>query len=104
MEEIADIASYVDQLNEQEKEWLNSFVEEYVNANFNHGNDRVHPVELAEFERKNGTKYLADKHKKHCEDRNNARNRCIYTKASTTGNLQSYDDIKDIEGELLKKK
>jgi hypothetical protein len=104
MEEISDIASYVNQLSEDEKEWLNSFVEEYVNANFNHGKERVHPVEYVEFERKNGTKYKADKHKKACEDRNNARNRCIYTKSKTTGNLQSYDDLKDLETELLKKK
>ena len=104
MDEVADIASYVNQLNEEEKEWLNSFVEEYVNANFNHGKDRVHPVEYVEIERKNGTKYMADKHKKQCEDKNNARNRCIYTKAKTTGNLESYGDSKELEDFFTEKK
>ena len=97
MEEIADIASYADQLCDKDKLWLNNFVEEYVNANFKHSGDRIHPIEYVEIERKNGTKYTADKHKKACEDKNNARNRCIYTKASTTGNLTTYDDIKELD-------
>ena len=97
MEEIADMASYAHKLDPKDKEWLNNFVEEYVNANFKHSGDRVHPIEYVEIERKNGTKYTVDKHKKACEDKNNARNRCIYTKASTSGNLTSYEDIKELE-------
>ena len=104
MDEISDLASYVDQLNESEKEWLNTFAEEYVNANFNHGKERIHPVEYKEFERKNGSKYKADKYKKACEDNNNSRNRCVYTKASTTGNLQAYEDLSDLENVLKKNK
>lgn len=91
------MASYMDQLTEEEKQWLNNFSEEYVNANFTHSGDRIHPVVYEEYERKNGTRYVADKYKKDCEYNNNHRNMCIYTLSQSSGGLKFIDDLKDKE-------
>lgn len=77
-EEIKDILSYVDQLNDKEKEWLNSFTAEYVNADFQHGGKILHK---------------GKKKRKICTDRNNARNRCELTKARASGNINSLSDL-----------
>lgn len=77
-EEIKDVLSYVDQLNEKEKEFLNSFVSEYVNADFKHGGKILHK---------------SKKKRKICTDRNNARNRCELTKARASGNINSLSDL-----------
>jgi hypothetical protein len=68
-DEISDILSYVEQLNDAEKDFMNRFVEEEINANLKHKGKKI-----------NTTK--ADK--KRCYDRNNARNRCIYTRAKAS--------------------
>lgn len=63
---------YIHKLNDEEKEWLNRFNEEYNNANFNHRGNVLHDnPEL----------------KKSCYDRNNSRNRDILAKAKASGSL-----------------
>lgn len=92
-EEIEDMASYLDQLNEKEKAWLNQFAKEYVNANL-----------------KNAKFHKSKKMKKDCYDRNNARNRCVLTRAKAAGQMIDYDltaynkklqEEEQIEDELL---
>jgi hypothetical protein len=77
-EEIKDVLSYVDQLNDKEKAWLNSFVSEYINADFKHGGKILHK---------------GKKKRKICTDRNNARNRCELTKARASGHLDSITSL-----------
>jgi len=60
---------YLDKLSPEEKEWLNNFTEEYIIANFDHRGDKLDDSKEA---------------KKKSYDANNARNRCMYTKAKTT--------------------
>ncbi len=72
-------ADYINKLSEEEKEWLNRFNEEYVNASFN----------------KNPKKNLhkSKKLKKDCYDRNNSRNRDILTRAKASGKFHYIDDL-----------
>ena len=78
-EEIADL-DYIGKLSESEKAWMNEFMEGYVNAS-----------------RKSKLFTTKEDWKKN-EDRNNARNRCIMTKAKSQGKLvyfsglSKYDD------------
>ena len=73
-------------LTDKEKDWLNRFNEEFVNANFSHP----------------GKKVKADKaSRKKAYDKNNARNRCIYTKAKASGQLQYIEDLKIEKKEQL---
>lgn len=78
---------YLDKLSDKEKEWLNTFSEEYNNANFNHGKKVLHKTKLL---------------KKDCYSKNNARNRCILTKAKAMGNSVYLEDLKEQELKLLK--
>jgi len=71
---------YLDKLNDSEKEWLNKFNGEYVGASFNKDN------------RKNIQKSKA--HRKDSYDRNNARNRCVLTRAKATGIVDYIEEIK----------
>lgn len=89
---------YVSKLTEKEKEWLNKFTEEYVNASLN-------------TEDLNKNFHNTDELKKDCYKRNNARNRDILTKAKASGNHISIDELFtkkksikiDSEQELLNK-
>lgn len=76
-EEIVDIASYFDTLPESAKEWMNSFVEESVNANFNHKGPKI---------------YTKVEDKRAIYGRNNARNRDILTKVKACGKYIELDD------------
>jgi hypothetical protein len=60
---------YVDKLNEKDKAYLNSFLEETVITNFDHKGKKLY------------------KDRKPFYDANNARNRCIYTAAQAMGTL-----------------
>lgn len=71
---------YVDKLSDKEKEWLNTFTEEYTNANFNHGKKILHK-----------TKAL----KKSCYDRNNSRNRDVLTRAKAAGENVYLEELKE---------
>lgn len=87
-EEIADIASYVHKLNDEEKEWLNKFVGEYVNAGVNSKELDKNMTDTEEW-------------KKACYNKNNARNRCIYSRASTQEKLVSIEDLDNKELDVL---
>ncbi len=82
---------YLDQLNPEEKAWLNKFSDEYINASFKKDGTDIQPYE---------------KYGKDSNDRNNSRNRCIYTALKNKANkhnnkkLLNYDSvISDIENE-----
>lgn len=87
---------YVDKLSEKDKEYLNKFTEEYIIASFKKGKKRLHTKK---------------EHEKDAYDRNNARNRCIYTKSKAHGNLNYLEDLKEsmkddiieVEDELIDK-
>ncbi len=84
-EEIYDVASYADQLNDKEKEWLNSFCEEFINANFKH----------------NGTKHHKSvESKRALYVKNNARNRDVYTQAKAQNKALYIEDVFNDEEEL----
>lgn len=75
---------YIDQLNEEEKNYLNKFVDEYINASF----------------KKDGTDIQSyEKYGKDSNDRNNARNRCLYSALKNKANkhnnkrLVNYDAV-----------
>lgn len=83
---------YLDQLNEDELEWLNKFTDEYLNDSFKRDGTDIQPYE---------------KYGKDANDRNNARNRCLYGALKNKDNkfqnkkLLNYDNIVgDIENEL----
>lgn len=90
-EEIADIASYFHTLPPSAKKFMHSFVEEYVNANFNH---KGKPI------------YTEVEDKRAIYNRNNARNRDILTRSKASGQYVAIDDPntqKDaLEGSLIK--
>ena len=90
-EEIADIASYFHTLPPSAKKFMHSFVEEYVNANFNHKGKQI---------------YTEVEDKRAIYNRNNARNRDVLTKAKASGQYISVDDPdsqKDaLEGSVIK--
>lgn len=79
---------YLDKLNDQEKAWLNKFTKEYVNADLN-------------TKRKSKNLHRTERLKKDCYDRNNARNRCVWTKCKASGKFASIDEVspKVIENE-----
>lgn len=77
-EEIADVAEYAHKLNEQELDFLNRFMEESVNANFNHKGKKIHKK---------------DHQKKAIYRSNNARNKCILTRAKAYGDIKYFDDL-----------
>lgn len=83
-DQIADVGTYLDQLNDEEKAWLNSFIEEEVNANFNHSgvklNDSSDPATRKRI-------YL----------NNNARNRDIMTREHAQGTLNYLFEIEEKE-------
>lgn len=132
-------------LNDKEKEWLNNFQAEYVNAEFQPKKKRVHKklkkenpkntnlkklnklimeyvkiinqeIQKAEigtnsqvnikktvtkFKKelqskiKKEFKYIKDFYKKDAYDRNNARNRCILTKAKASGKITGFADLNE---------
>lgn len=57
---------YVKDLSEEDKEWLNQFIGEYYAADM-------------DFDNLENNFHSTEKLKKDCTDRNNARNRCLYT-------------------------
>lgn len=81
-EEIEDVASYFDKLSPAEKDWMNSFVEEEINANFKHSGPKLN-------------KSKADK--KRVYNRNNARNRCVFTREKAQNALNYKERLEDFE-------
>lgn len=81
-EEIEEISSYVHDLPEEAQAWMNSFVAEYVCADFRHGGEVV-----------NTTK----EDRRECWSKNNNRNRCIYNKEKSYGSLNYIEDMSNSE-------
>lgn len=77
---------YVDKLSESDKDWLNRFNEEYVNANFKHSGKKLHK---------------SDTLKRDCYNRNNHRNRDILTRAKASGSAIYLEDLKGTEKDLF---
>ncbi len=77
-EEIMDINEYFGKLSEKDKEWMNQFTEEYVNASFSKKKKPLHK-----------TKRL----KKDCYDRNNSRNRDVMVKTKITNHLLYTEEL-----------
>lgn len=77
---------YLHKLNEEELEYLNQFTDESVNSNLNRKNlnKNLH-----------NTKAL----KKDCDRMNNARNRCVYTRAKASGNYTSIDEMDHLKND-----
>lgn len=73
---------YLEKLSDKEKEWLNKFTEEYTNASAG-----KRP------EQKRKQLHKTNKLVKDCFDRNNARNRCVWTKAKAQGKNLSLMDL-----------
>lgn len=81
-EAIEDVKSYFHKLSPEEKKWMNSFMEEENNANFNHSGPKL-----------NKTK----DEKKKIYNRNNARNRCIFTREKAQDKLSYVERAEDLE-------
>lgn len=99
---IDDLYVYSQDLSEKDKDYLNRFSEEFNNANFNHEGKRIHPKRIKKEayktkknNRKRRDKKTIDKYKKEAEDRNNARNRCLYTKNKAFGAMEYIQDLED---------
>jgi hypothetical protein len=72
-EELSDF-DYFHKLNDSEKEFMNKFLEEYINAS---------------------VKDKSPAEKKEAFDRNNARNRDVFIREKAIGQLMYFDDIND---------
>ncbi len=89
VEEIEDLASYANQLNEEEKEWLNAFASEEICASFNHRGPKLNNQEDQAV-------------RSRIYNRNNERNRCIYTQEKAQGTLNYLDELNiDEENQAL---
>lgn len=87
-QDLLDI-DYVGKLNDKEKAWLNSFLEEEVNAKFDHPGKKLNK---------------SKKDKRRIYSNNNARNRCIFTRAKASFQLDPLLDStmeEAIGGDLL---
>lgn len=78
---------YVDKLSDKDKEWLNKFTEEYINASLDTENlkNNLHNNE---------------KLKKDCYDRNNARNRDVLTTRKAAGDMNYLEDLNGNESKI----
>lgn len=72
---------YIDKLSEEEKDWLNRFNEEYVNANMNHKGEKFH---------------TSEEDVKKIWGLNNAKNRDALATAREKGKLFQLPDIANI--------
>lgn len=79
---------YLDKLNDKELEWLNKFTEEYTHTDFRH----TKPIMKTKKERREA--YA----------RNNARNRCVFTRAKASGNLMYFSEIDAKKGKKSKRR
>lgn len=81
-EEIADVASYIDDLSEEDKKWMNQFMKEYVAASVDKDPEKA----------LHNTPEL----RKSCFDKNNARNRDVYSRETAQGTLNYLEDYYQI--------
>lgn len=83
-DDIEDVQSYFNELNDADKEWMNKFMSEYNNASgvADDDTDALH-----------NTQEL----RKACRDRNNNRNACIYSREKAQKKLQFVEKIEEFE-------
>lgn len=81
-QEYMDI-DYIDKLSEDQKLYMSDFLEEYYGANLDFK------------DLKNNRFHKTKEEKKHCTDRNNARNRCVYGIAKAGGKMNNDNMIDD---------
>lgn len=74
---------YIHKLSDEEKEWLDRFNKEYVNASFEKTGDRHSKNNL----------HKGDKKRKEIYKENNKRRNCVYNIAKATKTLGSLDDM-----------
>lgn len=84
-EEIEDVKSYFHKLTPEEKEWMNAFMEEENNANFNHSGPKLNK---------------SREDKKRIYNKNNARNRCIFTREKAQDKLSYVERVEDLEKKI----
>jgi hypothetical protein len=72
---------YIDKLSDVEKDWLSKFTEEFVSGTFKKGTPG---------KKGSGPLHKTKKLKRDCYNRNNLRNRCVYTKSKACGQLTEY--------------
>ncbi len=84
-EAIADVKSYFHKLSPEEKEWMNAFMEEENNANFNHSGPKLNKT---------------SEDKKRIYNKNNARNRCIFTREKAQNTLAFFERVEDLEKKI----
>lgn len=70
---------YISKLSPKEKDWLNRFNEEFNGAKFDHDGTVLHK---------------SAKKKRECYNKNNARNRCVYSLAKARGTLDNMEVTK----------
>lgn len=80
LDDVNDVQEYIHLLNDEEKLWMAKFMREYNNASM-------------DFKNLDNNLHNTPELKKSCTDRNNDRNRCIYTIENAKGmlNLASSD-------------
>jgi hypothetical protein len=76
---------YLHKLNDEEKEFLNKFNEEYVNASLDRKefNNNIHNTKQG---------------KQSCDKRNNERRKCSYTRSKASNGLKYIGDLKKEPG------
>lgn len=76
---------YINKLNDKEKAWLNAFIEEEVHSKFNHDGRKLNKTKKA---------------KRKIYNANNARNRCIFTRAKASHLLDTLYDSNDYQNQI----
>lgn len=84
-DEISDLESYAHTLSDEDKAWLNAFSQEEICANFNHSGPKLNDSS-------------DPKVRSRIYNRNNERNRCIFSREAAQGALNSLEII-DIDKE-----
>lgn len=84
-EEIEDIASYAHTLNDSDRQWLNSYSEEEICANFDHKGPKLNDSSDPEV-------------RSRIYGKNNSRNRCVFSREKAQ-NCMNYLEDMDIDKE-----
>lgn len=79
VDDIVDVLSYVGQLNDHEKAWMNKFMEEYNNASF----DKNNKTNLMKTKQEKRDSY----------NRNNSRNRDVFNRLKMNNDLVYIEDV-----------
>lgn len=84
IDDVEDVNTYLHQLNQDDKLWLARFMDEYNNARL-------------DFKDLSNNLHNTEELKKSCTDRNNSRNRCIYTIEKAQNGLDMAGNDKSLE-------